>query len=85
MIRIKKRDELTKALTEAGIPYGIYYPVPLHKQPVFGGKANSIPLPETEKICNEVLALPMHTELTPTQQERIADIVTTHATSLIHG
>ena len=41
----------------------IYYPVPLYKQEAFvpywgGGK-----LPVTEQLCEEVLSLPIHTEM----------------------
>jgi len=85
VIRTKKRDELATALTHSNIPYGIYYPVPLHRQPVFQEHSLSIDLPETEKACQQVLALPMHTELTHTQQDQIAEIVIKHAKSLIYA
>ena len=85
VIRTKKRDELASALTHAKIPYGIYYPVPLHQQPVFQGYSQPIALPETEKACQEVLALPMHTELTPAQQDHVGKIVIEHAKSLIYA
>ncbi|MCY4232439.1 MAG: DegT/DnrJ/EryC1/StrS family aminotransferase [Bacteroidetes bacterium] len=85
VIRIQQRDELVDALSNSGIPHGIYYPVPLHQQPVFESQAHDLDLPETEKACREVLALPMHTELTPSQQRRIADVVIAHATHLNHA
>ncbi len=81
VIRVERRDELVNTLSASGIPHGIYYPVPLHNMPVFQSLNNPINLPETEKACREVIALPMHTELTPSQQERIADAVIRHATS----
>ena len=85
VIRVPHRDNLTKSLSESGIPYSIYYPVPLHQQPVFSSYRNPIDLPETVKACNEVLALPMHTELTRSQQERVADAVIAHATNLSYA
>ncbi len=85
VIRVKKREELTNSLSQSGIPHGIYYPVPLHQQPVFGAESNQMVLPETERACDEVLALPMHTELTPAQQELIAEKVIDHATHLIYA
>jgi len=85
VIRTKKRDDLANALSESGIPYGIYYPVPLHQQPVFSEQNNPVSLPETEKACNEVLALPMHTELTLEQQKHIADAIITHVTGRIYA
>ncbi len=85
VIRVKMRAELIQSLTGSGIPYGIYYPVPLHKQPVFSTSPKQTSLPETEQACDEVLALPMHTELKPDQQEFIAEKVIEHATRLIYA
>ena len=84
VIRVEGRDDLIKSLSASGIPHGIYYPVPLHQQPVFAGQNNQTVLPETEKACSEVLALPMHTELTPAQQEQIAQVVITHVKGQSH-
>ena len=60
-----KRDALKQYLESAGIPAMIYYPVPLNKQEAFQniGEVKG-PLNETERLCNSVLSLPMHTELT---------------------
>jgi dTDP-4-amino-4,6-dideoxygalactose transaminase len=42
----------------------IYYPIPLHQQLAFASDRNkSGDFPVTEKLCNSVLSLPMHTEL----------------------
>ncbi len=83
VIRVERRDELVNSLSQSGIPYGIYYPVPLHKMPVFSSLNNPVALLETEKACREVIALPMHTELTPSQQELIANTVIRHVTNQI--
>ncbi|MDD4830142.1 MAG: DegT/DnrJ/EryC1/StrS family aminotransferase [Bacteroidales bacterium] len=59
-----KRDELRKYLQDNGIPAMIYYPIPLHKQEAFlqiahqNGEMNV-----SEQLSDEVLSLPMHTEL----------------------
>lgn len=59
-----KRDLLKKHLSEAGIPSMIYYPLPLYKQEAFKHYVDeSFHLPISEKLCQEVLSLPMHTEL----------------------
>ena len=61
-----KRDQLKEHLEANGIPAMIYYPVPLHKQEAFLQIARrGTVLETTEKLCDEVLSLPMHTELTP--------------------
>lgn len=77
------REGLAKHLREEGIPSAVYYPVPLHQLPVFSGKDHAArfgDLTETERAAREVISLPMHTELTSEQQERIADAVRSYAT-----
>jgi len=67
-----KRDQVKAKLTELGIPSMVYYPVPLSLQKAFsyaGYKKGDFPV--TEKLCDEVLSLPMHTELQRDQQEYI--------------
>ncbi len=65
-LRVKngKRDDLHKFLTEKGIPSMIYYPVPLYRQEAFKEfVAPNFELPVIEKLCGEVLSLPVHTEM----------------------
>ncbi|HYW38959.1 MAG TPA: DegT/DnrJ/EryC1/StrS family aminotransferase [Terriglobales bacterium] len=65
VIRAQRRDELREFLAERKIGSEIYYPLPLHLQPVFsylGLKAGD--LPASEQAAKEVLALPMFPELT---------------------
>ncbi len=70
------RKALQKHLETKGIPSMVYYPVPLHKQKVFAHENFSrINLPVAEKLCLEVLSLPMHTELTVEQLKYITDNV----------
>lgn len=59
-----KRDELQKFLSNKGIPSMIYYPLPLYKQEAFQQFVDSnFQLPITESLCDEVLSLPIHTEM----------------------
>jgi len=65
-LRVKngERDALQKHLENAGVPAMIYYPVPLYRQEAFAEYvAPGFRLPTTEKLCDEVLSLPIHTEL----------------------
>lgn len=71
-IRVEKRDELRAHLHQLGIQTMIYYPIPLHLQPVFkelGYQEGS--LPETEKAAREVLSLPIYPELKREQQDYV--------------
>jgi len=70
------RIELQKHLADKGIPAMIYYPVPLHLQKAYQDsryKAGDFPV--AEKLCECVLSLPMHTELTEAQLEYITKSV----------
>lgn len=73
----EQRDGLRQFLTEREIPNMIYYPVPLYKQNAFSLFWPGGELPVTERLCREVLSLPMHTELTEEITGYILDGVTT--------
>lgn len=75
-IRAPKRDGLADHLKAREIPHGIYYPIPLHLQSAFvstGNKKGDFPV--TEKAAEEVLSLPMHTELDEKQLTTITTAV----------
>ena len=69
-----KRDALVKHLNDNAIPCGVYYPIPLHKQKAYLDKryieANFV---VTNQLIEEVISLPMHTEL---DDEQISYITT---------
>ena len=59
-----KRNELQQYLLELGIPSMIYYPLPLYKQEAFQQFVSPYFKLETiEQLCDEVLSLPIHTEM----------------------
>ena len=77
VIRAKRRDELRTFLKSRGIGSEVYYPIPLHLQPVFAYLGyQEGDLPEAERAAKEVLALPMFPEL---MQEEIDAVVGTIA------
>ncbi len=65
------RDELHNYLATKGIPSMIYYPIPAHKQKMFGHFNLNCELPITDKLTEVVISLPMHTELEDEQLEFI--------------
>lgn len=71
-----KRDDLKAFLEQKGIPSMVYYPVPLYKQNAFSSFApENFHLPVTEQLCQEVLSLPIHTEMKEKDQNYIVDCV----------
>lgn len=78
-LRVKngKRDELIEYLGSKGVPANIYYPVPLYKQKAFSHfiSADFKELPVTELLCEQVMSLPIHTEMKDVAQDYIIDAV----------
>jgi dTDP-4-amino-4,6-dideoxygalactose transaminase len=71
-IRVEKRDELQRSLQENRIGSAVYYPMPLHLQPIYaslGYKKGDFP--HAERAAQEVLSLPMYPELRMEQVERV--------------
>lgn len=74
VIKAERRDELKEFLNKNGIGTNIYYPIGLHMQKCFeslGYKKGELPI--TEKLCQEVLALPMHPFLRNDEQEYVVE------------
>jgi len=70
-----KRNELQKYLTEKEIPAMIYYPVALRKQKAYYQESDPADFVNTDKLLDEVISLPMHTELDEEQLKYITDSV----------
>lgn len=71
-----KRDSLRTYLQEHEVASEVYYPVPIHKQSFYVsdlGYKDS--LPETEHATEEVLSLPVHPSLSPSDLETIVSAV----------
>jgi dTDP-4-amino-4,6-dideoxygalactose transaminase len=65
-----RRDELQNALAAKGIGTMIYYPVPIHRLPVYEGKLGSFPI--SEQAAAEVLSLPMGPGLGKEKVKKVA-------------
>lgn len=57
------RDQLVEELRNAGLPCMIYYPVPLHQQKAYRDDGLDGQLNVTERLCEKVFSLPIHTEM----------------------
>lgn len=68
------REDIRKYLADKGIPTMVYYPLPLHKQKAYiDDRYPDGHFPITEELCERVLSLPMHTELSQEQLEYICN------------
>jgi dTDP-4-amino-4,6-dideoxygalactose transaminase len=73
-IRLKpgRRDGLAATLRAQGIPTGIYYAKPLHRQTAYRGfPIADGGLPVTDRLAEEVISLPMHAYLDAATQDRV--------------
>jgi dTDP-4-amino-4,6-dideoxygalactose transaminase len=75
-VRIEYRDALQKFLTERRIGSTVYYPYPLHLQPLYASLGHKRgDFPHSERAAQEVLSLPMYPELLNEQIAGIVDAV----------
>jgi dTDP-4-amino-4,6-dideoxygalactose transaminase len=75
-IRIEYRDALQKFLSERKIGSTIFYPYPLHLQPLYAALGHKPgDFPHSERAAQEVLSLPMYAELRSDQIARVVEAV----------
>jgi len=75
-VLLDERDAVQKALSEAGVPSAIYYPLPMHLQPAYqqyGRGEGSLPV--SESLSKRILSLPMHPYMDDATADRICDAV----------
>jgi len=69
------RDDLARMLTERGVEVGIYYPTPVHKQPLYRKLGYDCSLDVSERLSAEVLSLPVHPGVGKEDLDYIVDII----------
>ena len=76
-VQVENREELIISLSDSGIPTAVHYPLPLHLQQAFAADDYLIgKFPFAEYVAKRVLSLPMHADLTLTNQQRIVEVLT---------
>lgn len=70
------REALKEHLSASGIPFGVFYPLPLYDQEAFKHFVpNDLDLPVTEMLCKSVISLPIHTEMDEEILSHISGVV----------
>lgn len=72
-IRTGAREAVRDRLAARGVASGIYYPIPLHRQPVYEARCQGLSLPAAEQAAREVLSLPVYPQLTPDAIRRVCE------------
>jgi dTDP-4-amino-4,6-dideoxygalactose transaminase len=75
VIRVPDRDDLRKYLDENGIDTGVHYETPAHLHPAVLDRVERTELPETERLVDEILSLPMHPRLSDREVNRVCDLI----------
>lgn len=75
VVRSLRRDALRAHLRAAGIAADVHYPIPDHRQPVFGGRYSNVHLENTERLAAEILTLPCYPGMIDEQVDRVIQAV----------
>lgn len=73
VVRAGARDELVSRLKGQGIQALVHYPRPIHRHEAYRRLERSLPI--SERLCDEVLSLPLYPELRDGELERTADVL----------
>ena len=73
VVRSPRRDELRAELADAGIETLVHYPRAVHEHPAYAHLAGSLPV--SERLCAEVLSLPLYPQLRDDEVERVVAAV----------
>lgn len=74
----ERRNNIQQALKDKGIPSMVYYQKPMHRQGAFDGQAGKdVLFPNTIKLCDTVLSLPLHPYITEADIEQVTGVIKT--------
>jgi dTDP-4-amino-4,6-dideoxygalactose transaminase len=69
--RGRDRDAAAQRLNDAGIGTGVFYPIPAHRQAYMREVVGDVSLPVAEQLAKEVISLPVHPQLSPSDLDAI--------------
>lgn len=70
----QERDRIRASLAESGVATGVYYPVPVHRQPAYERYAASS-CPQSERASDDMFSIPVHHALSDAEVETVARAV----------
>jgi len=68
------RDRVRERLAESGVATGVYYPVPVHRQPAYQERA-AAHCPNAERACDDMYSIPIHHSMSDGEVEAVAEAV----------
>jgi dTDP-4-amino-4,6-dideoxygalactose transaminase len=76
LIEVERRDDLVAHLTARGIGTEVYYPIPLHTQPVFADLGyRPGQFPHAEAACRQAVGLPFYADLPADAVDRVSEAI----------
>jgi dTDP-4-amino-4,6-dideoxygalactose transaminase len=75
VVSVSDREAFRNAMTTAGIGTAIHYTPPNHLHPVYRNALRAGALTRTEVACERIVSLPMFSELTDPQVNRVIDAI----------
>ncbi|MBV9174410.1 MAG: DegT/DnrJ/EryC1/StrS family aminotransferase [Chloroflexi bacterium] len=72
VVQSTQRDALRAGLAQAGVGTDVHYPLPAHLQKPY---ASDVQLPNTERLAQRVLSLPMYPELSDADVDYIVEVI----------
>ena len=74
-IKTSKREKIAESFRKNDVGYGIYYPIPVHRQRIMESLGYSSKLPVTEKLSEEVISVPVHPHVSEKDAEIVINII----------
>ncbi len=85
-LRVPQRDRFMELLRERGVDSGVYYPLPLHRQPALAELVDADrSYPVTDQLTDEVLSIPVHPAVTDEEVTTVIEAVNATAEQLGAG
>jgi dTDP-3-amino-3,4,6-trideoxy-alpha-D-glucose transaminase len=75
VVRARWRDDLAGRLAEQGVQTLVHYPRPIHRHAAYRRLARHLPV--SERLCDEVLSLPLYPEFRDDEVERVVEALST--------